>query len=170
MYSHVKNRQSSTTGVVETEGNQEVGSTVAERRAALCSNNWDDGRDEMNLIEFPLSSVADRFPGGRKTVVFSDQVWDRDVRQHVACELAISGSDRYGLPTAKDEDVLLGCLQLTRQVILRDYFDLDGEKLNHERPDTKGLASETPHFRFARRLMRYRAAATSLEGFVQQIA
>jgi len=28
---------------------------------------------------------------------------------------AISGSDRYGLPTAKDEDVLLACLQLSAQ-------------------------------------------------------
>lgn len=73
-----------------------------------------DGRDEMNLIEFPLSAVADRFLDGRKTVVFSDQVWDRDRREHLPRELAISGSDRYGLPTAKDEDVLLGCLQLTR--------------------------------------------------------
>ncbi len=73
-----------------------------------------DGRDEMNLIEFPLSAVADRFLDGGKTVVFSDRVWDRDRREHLPRELAISGSDRYGLPTAKDEDVLLGCLQLTR--------------------------------------------------------
>jgi hypothetical protein len=73
-----------------------------------------DGRDEMNLIEFPLSAVADRFLDGHKTVVFSDRVWDRDRREHLPRELAISGSDRYGLPTAKDEDVLLGCLQLTR--------------------------------------------------------
>ena len=28
-------------------------------------------------------------------------------------ELAISGSDRYGLPTSKDEDVLLACVQLS---------------------------------------------------------
>lgn len=76
--------------------------------------DYDDGRDEMNLVEFPLSAIADRFLDGRKTVVFTDQVWDRDQRQHVKRELAISGSDRYGLPTAKDEDVLLACLQLTR--------------------------------------------------------
>ena len=87
--------------------------------AAVNPTDFVDGRDEMNLIEFPLSSVADRFLDGRKTVVFSDRVWDRDRRQHVARELAISGSDRYGLPTAKDEDVLLGCLQLTRMADFR---------------------------------------------------
>lgn len=73
-----------------------------------------DGRDEMNLVECPLSAVADRFLDGRKTVVFTDQVWDKDERAFVNRELAISGSDRYGLPTARDEDVLLACLQLTR--------------------------------------------------------
>jgi hypothetical protein len=77
-------------------------------------HDFQDGRDEMNLVEFPLSAVADRFLDGRKTVVFTDQVWDRDQRQYLKRELAISGSDRYGLPTAKDEDVLLACLQLTR--------------------------------------------------------
>lgn len=83
-------------------------------RSSIDLADFVDGRDEMNLIEFPLSSVADRFLDGRKTVVFSDTVWDRDRRQHLPRELAISGSDRYGLPTSKDEDVLLGCLQLTR--------------------------------------------------------
>src|SRR5262249_4006485 len=73
----------------------------------------DEGRDEMNLAEFPLSGIADRFLDGRKTVVLSDQVWDRDRREHVRRELAISGSDRYGLPVAKDEDVLLACIQLS---------------------------------------------------------
>ncbi|MFM9963578.1 MAG: replication initiator protein A [Planctomycetaceae bacterium] len=67
----------------------------------------------MNLAEFPLSPIADRFLDGRKTVVVADQVWDKDRRQHVARELAISGSDRYGLPTARDEDVLLACVQLS---------------------------------------------------------
>ena len=72
-----------------------------------------EGRDEMNLIECPLSGIANRFIDGRKTVVLADEVWDRDLRQRVTRELAISGSDRYGLPTAQDEDVLLACVQLT---------------------------------------------------------
>jgi hypothetical protein len=72
-----------------------------------------DGRDEMNLVELPLSSVSDRFLDGRKTVVFHDEIWDRQLKQRVPRKLAISGSDRYGLPTARDEDVLLACIQLS---------------------------------------------------------
>ncbi len=75
--------------------------------------NFGHGRDEMNLVEFPLTPVTDRFLDGRKTVVLADKVWDRDRREYVQRQLAISGSDHYGLPTAKDEDVLLGCLQLS---------------------------------------------------------
>ena len=79
-------------------------------------SDWEsfaDGRDEMNLIECPLSAVADRYLDGRKTVVFRDEVFDSDRGAPVKRELAISGSDRYGLPTARDEDVLLACVQLS---------------------------------------------------------
>jgi hypothetical protein len=72
-----------------------------------------DGRDEMNLAELPLAAVSSRFLDGRKTVVFEDQAWDEGRREFVPRKLTISGSDRYGLPTAKDDDVLLACIQLT---------------------------------------------------------
>jgi hypothetical protein len=71
------------------------------------------GRDELNLAEFPLAPIAERFLNGEKTVVFQDDVWDPERRATVPRELAISGSDRYGLPTAKDDDVLLACVQLS---------------------------------------------------------
>ena len=67
----------------------------------------------MNLAEFPLAAISDRFLDGTKTVVFSDSVWDSELRRHVPRELTISGSDRYGLPTAKDDDVLLACIQVS---------------------------------------------------------
>ncbi len=54
----------------------------------------DVGRDEMNLVEFPLSGVNNRYLDGRKTVILADEVWDREIRAHVPRELAISGSDR----------------------------------------------------------------------------
>src|SRR5262245_27190570 len=69
----------------------------------------------MNLVEFPLSSVADRFLDRRKTVVFRDEIWDRERGERGQRELAISGSDCYGLPTARDEDVLLACVQLSHR-------------------------------------------------------
>ncbi len=57
--------------------------------------------------------MIDRLLEGTKTVVICDQVWDRDRREHVPRKLTISGSDRYGLPVAKDDDVLLACVQLS---------------------------------------------------------
>ena len=91
-------------------------------RATTAARTWDaaDGRDEMNLVECPLSAVSDRFLDGRKTVVFQDQVWDPDRKAFLKRELAISGSDRYGLPTAKDEDVLLACVQLSSRQDFRE--------------------------------------------------
>ena len=67
----------------------------------------------MNLAEFPLAAISDRFLDGTKTVVFSDSVWDSQLRRHVPRELTVSGSDLYGLPTAKDDDVLLACIQIS---------------------------------------------------------
>lgn len=79
-------------------------------RAAFNSR---DGRDEMNLVELPLSSIADRYLDGQKTVVLTEEIFDRKLGRKVERELSISGSDRYGLPTARDEDVLLACVQLS---------------------------------------------------------
>ncbi len=70
--------------------------------------------DELNLAEFPIASVSDRFLDGKKTVIFDDQVFDRKLNRMVPRQLTVSGSDRYGLPTAKDDDVLLACIQLSR--------------------------------------------------------
>lgn len=72
------------------------------------------GVDEMNLAEFPLAAISERFLDGKKTVVFEDTVFCWEQRRHVPRRLTISGSDRYGLPTAKDDDVLLACIQISR--------------------------------------------------------
>ena len=72
-----------------------------------------EGRDEMNLAELPLAAVSDRFLDGAKTVVFVEDAWDKEKQATVKRKLSISGSDLYGLPTAKDDDVLLACVQLS---------------------------------------------------------
>ena len=69
--------------------------------------------DELNLAEFGLASAGERHLDGKKTVIFEDTVWDKAARKHLPRKLAISGSDLYGLPTAKDDDVLLACVQLS---------------------------------------------------------
>ena len=74
----------------------------------------DSAVDELNLAEFPLSAISDRFLDGTKTVVLEDTVFDRDQNRYLPRRLTISGSDRFGLPTSKDDDVLLACIQLSR--------------------------------------------------------
>ncbi len=64
-----------------------------------------DGRDEMNLAEYPIALLADRAPDGVKTVTYHD----RDET------LTITGSDLLGLPTALDVDVIIALLYLTKQ-------------------------------------------------------
>jgi hypothetical protein len=62
------------------------------------------GRDEMNLAEFPITVLADRAPKGARTLIFRvDQG-----------QLTITGSDAYGLPTAPDADVIVALIQLTK--------------------------------------------------------
>lgn len=73
-----------------------------------------DGRDELNLAEFPLAAIANRVPQGQKTFSFEDQVWDEGAKQKVNRKLTISGSDQFGLPTARDNDVLLALIHLTK--------------------------------------------------------
>ena len=73
------------------------------------------GKDEMNLAEFPISVIGRRPPGGVKTLVFKDTVWDKGRNEWVNRKLIVTGSDLLGLPTQFDEEVLLACIQLTKQ-------------------------------------------------------
>ena len=72
------------------------------------------GVDEMNFAELPLAAISKRIDDGKKTVTFEKVIFDRQERRNVVRRLTLSGSDRYGLPIVSDEDVLLGCIQLTR--------------------------------------------------------
>ena len=73
------------------------------------------GRDELNLAEFPLTALCDRVPAGCKTLVFEDTdpgPGDRgdghpEVDHH-------RQTTQYGLPTALDDDVIVGLIQLTK--------------------------------------------------------
>ena len=71
------------------------------------------GRDEMNLAEFPLAMLADRVPPGSKSLVFEDRIRDKSRGQHVVRRLTISACDKFGLPTALDDEVILGLVQLS---------------------------------------------------------
>ncbi len=70
-------------------------------------------RDELNFAEFPLAALADTIPSGQKTLVYTDTIFDRGRNEPVNRKLTITASDEYGLPTALDDEVILGLVQLT---------------------------------------------------------
>ncbi|MEX2171066.1 MAG: replication initiator protein A [Pirellulales bacterium] len=75
----------------------------------------EDGRDELNLAEFPLAAIADRVPDNQKTLVFEDKIFDSGKSEMITRRLTISASDKYGLPTSLDDEVILGLIQLTKK-------------------------------------------------------
>jgi plasmid replication initiation protein len=70
-------------------------------------------RDELNFAEFPLASVSTSLPKGQKTLEFTDEIFDKARNQRITRKLTITASDKYGLPTAMDDEVILGLIQLT---------------------------------------------------------
>lgn len=76
-----------------------------------------DGKDELNLAEFPLCSLSDR-TSEQKTLVFEDKTWDASRGDMVSRQLTITASAEHGLPTALDDEVLLGLIQLSK---LQDF-------------------------------------------------
>lgn len=73
-----------------------------------------DGRDELNLAEFPLSLISKKASEDAKVLVFEDTVWDSEARQLVSRRVTISGSADCGLPSSADEEVLLALIQITK--------------------------------------------------------
>src|SRR5690606_33255702 len=86
--------------------------------AQVAAPRLNDGKDEMNLAEFPLCSLSDRLPDGQKSLVFEDRVWDASRGGMISRQLTITASAEYGLPTARDDEVLLGLIQLSK---LQDF-------------------------------------------------
>ena len=70
-------------------------------------------RDELNFAEFPLAALADTIPDGQKTLVYTDTIFDRGRNEPVTRKLTIAASHEHGLPTALDDEVILGLVQLT---------------------------------------------------------
>lgn len=95
---------------------QEHGSWVVPEEAVRNHPSKEQfSRDELNLAEFPIALLTDRVPGGQKTLEFQDEIYDQKRRQLVVRKLTVTGSDKFGLPTAKDDEVILGLIHLTKQ-------------------------------------------------------
>ena len=67
-----------------------------------------------------MATLADRAPRGCKTLVFEDRIWDRGQISSVSGGLTISASDKFGLPTALDDEVILGLVQLSKATDFAD--------------------------------------------------
>lgn len=70
------------------------------------------GRDEMNLVEFPLTLLTEKTIPGQNALRWEDDILENGRMVHR--EVIVTGSPEWGLPTAKDEDILIGLLQLTK--------------------------------------------------------
>src|SRR4051812_22040769 len=70
-------------------------------------------RDELNFAEFPIAAVADTVAANVKTLEFEDEIFDPSTKKPVTRTLVITAADKFGLPTALDDEVLLGLMQLS---------------------------------------------------------
>jgi hypothetical protein len=78
-----------------------------------------DGRDEMNLADFPISALQRQqlsFADGRKLdrLEFEASRYDPATRQRVRQKVTLSASAREGLPTPADEHVILALLYVAK--------------------------------------------------------
>jgi hypothetical protein len=76
---------------------------------------YQDGRDEMNLADFPISALQRQQPSdaeGRKLdrMVFEASRYDASLRRRVTQRVTLTSSGREGLPTPADEHVVLALL------------------------------------------------------------
>ena len=88
--------------------------TVERIEEEAMAKQGNEGKDEMNLAEFPLCALAHRLRPDQKTLRFEDRLWDERRRQTISRQLTITGSDAYGLPTALDDEVLLALIQISK--------------------------------------------------------
>lgn len=73
------------------------------------------GKDELNLIEFPIALLSGRAGSEQKTLKFSDTIAGEKGRQ-VKREWVVAGSEEFGLPTASDEDIFIALLETTKEI------------------------------------------------------
>ena len=67
------------------------------------------GKDEMNLAEYPFSLLTHRTPAHLKTYTFTQEIIDGKGKT-ISQTWSILGSDKFGLPTPYDDDVILALL------------------------------------------------------------
>ena len=72
------------------------------------------GKDEMNLVEFPVTLIDQRNSKNIKTIEVSDHITGEDGKP-MKREWTVTGSDKYGLPLAQDNEVLIALLKIGKE-------------------------------------------------------
>ena len=80
---------------------------------------YTDGRDEMNLAEFPISVLQRQQPtDGRgvklDTVTYNSSRYDPASRRRLQQRVTLETTSRHGLPTPADENVVLALLHVAK--------------------------------------------------------
>src|ERR1700754_620370 len=82
-----------------------------EENTSTSDHGW---KDELNLAEFPIAALTDRVPNGQTTLVFEDKLEQKD-GPPIIRRLTIMAPSKHGLPTAVDDEVMVGLIQLTKR-------------------------------------------------------
>lgn len=70
-------------------------------------------KDEMNLAEFPFTLLSKRNEN-RETIEFTD--WINVNGKAVKREWIVTGSDKYGLPTASDQELYIALMKVSKDI------------------------------------------------------
>ena len=89
-----------------------------EKQMGLFGDNvleeYEKGKDELTMAEFPLAIAGkDSSRLNKTSATYQDLIRDKRTGAPVKRIVTIQGSDRFGLPTYYDEEILFGILQLT---------------------------------------------------------
>jgi plasmid replication initiation protein len=92
---------------------------LPEAAAMTDKKRYSDGRDEMNLADFPISALQRQQPSdgqGRKLdrLVFESSRYDPALKQRVQQRVTLTSSAADGLPTPADEHVILALLYVAK--------------------------------------------------------
>src|SRR5215212_9124519 len=88
-------------------------------KATDVTRKYPDGRDEMNLADFPISVLQRQQKtdeGGRKQdrLEFEASRYEPATRQRVCQRVTLTSTARDGLPTPADEHVILALLYVAK--------------------------------------------------------
>jgi hypothetical protein len=69
------------------------------------------GKDEMNLAEYPISLLSKRQEPGKNTLEFTDTITG-GAGKPVKRQWTVTGAEKYGLPVAGDNEVILALMAI----------------------------------------------------------